>query len=148
DVLADGAKLAGIMLEALPRPDGSRAVVIGFGVNVVAAPEDTPYPATALSAFGFPFGAEIVFEALVSHWIECYELWRNGSGTAASVARWRESAAGIGEEVSVRRDGDVVRGIFETIDDAGHLIVREPDGRRIAIAAGDVHFGATATLRD
>jgi len=148
DVLADGAKLAGIMLEAQTRPDGTRAVVIGFGVNVVAAPQDTPYPATSLAALGFPFGAETVFEALVSQWIECYELWQQGNGTAAIIARWRESAAGIGAEVSVKRDGDVVRGIFETIDDAGHLIVREPDGRRIAIAAGDVHFGATATLRD
>ena len=45
------------------------------------------------------------------------------------------------------RDGDVVRGIFETIDEAGRLIVRANDNRRIAITAGDVHFGATASLR-
>ena len=38
DVLADGAKLAGILLEASKLPDGRHAVAIGIGVNVVAAP--------------------------------------------------------------------------------------------------------------
>src|SRR5690606_10560604 len=113
DVLADGAKIAGILLEAQPHQDGRRAVVIGFGVNVVAAPEDTPYLATSLAALGFRFGAETVFEVLASHWIECYDLWRNGEGTANIIARWRDSAAGLGAEVAVKRDGDVVRGVFE-----------------------------------
>lgn len=40
DVLANGAKLAGILIEAEPRSD-SLAAVVGMGVNVVAAPEDT-----------------------------------------------------------------------------------------------------------
>ncbi len=44
DVLADGAKLAGILLEAQTRPDGRMAIVIGFGVNIVAAPDGLPYP--------------------------------------------------------------------------------------------------------
>jgi BirA family biotin operon repressor/biotin-[acetyl-CoA-carboxylase] ligase len=48
DVLADGAKLAGILLESIKQADGRQAVVIGFGINVVAAPEGLPYPATSL----------------------------------------------------------------------------------------------------
>ena len=44
-------------------------------------------------------------------------------------------------------DGEIVRGVFETIDDAGRLIVRANDNRRIVITAGDVHFGATASAR-
>jgi BirA family biotin operon repressor/biotin-[acetyl-CoA-carboxylase] ligase len=47
----------------------------------------------------------------------------------------------------VNQNGDVVRGIFETVDPAGRLIVRAGDDRRIAITAGDVHFGATASAR-
>ena len=61
---------------------------------------------------------------------------------------WRRSAAGIGAEVAVNRDGDIVRGIFETIDEAGRLIVRANDNSRIAITAGDVHFGTTASVRN
>lgn len=145
DVVADGAKLAGILLEARKRPDGRRAVAIGFGVNVVAAPEGLPYPATSLAALGYERPAEAVFEALSDAWVEAFALWRDGAGAGAVLSRWRAQAAGIGAPVAVSRDGEIVRGVFETVDDSGRLIVRAAD-RRIAIAAGDVHFGATAGL--
>ncbi|QJR20589.1 biotin--[acetyl-CoA-carboxylase] ligase [Pelagibacterium halotolerans] len=147
DVLADGAKLAGILLEAQKRPDGRTAIVIGIGVNVVAAPQGLPYPATSLADLGAPLDAPSVFEALAESWVECYQMWNNGSGTNRIIHRWRDNAAGIGAEVAVQRGDGVLRGIFETIDDAGHLIVRDDEGHRIAITAGDVHFGTTATLR-
>jgi BirA family biotin operon repressor/biotin-[acetyl-CoA-carboxylase] ligase len=148
DVLADGAKLAGILLEAQKRPDGGMAVVIGFGVNVVAAPEGLPYPATSLRALGFDIKAESVFAALSDAWVDCIEIWNSGRGIADILGLWRESAAGIGSEVAINRDGEIVRGVFETIDEAGRLIVRANDNRRIAITAGDVHFGATASIRN
>ncbi|RYE74939.1 MAG: biotin--[acetyl-CoA-carboxylase] ligase, partial [Hyphomicrobiales bacterium] len=74
-------------------------------------------------------------------------LWDSGRNVAGILALWRQSAAGIGAPVAVSRDGEVVNGIFETIDDAGRLIVRANDNSRVAITAGDVHFGATASVR-
>ena len=59
----------------------------------------------------------------------------------------RAAAAGIGAPVAVSRADGVVRGVFETIDEAGRLIVRADDKSLIAITAGDVHFGATASAR-
>jgi BirA family biotin operon repressor/biotin-[acetyl-CoA-carboxylase] ligase len=147
DVLADGAKLAGILLEASKLPDGRQAVAIGIGVNVVAAPDGLPYPATSLAALGAPRSAEDVFEALSDAWVETFGLWNDGRGIGDVLKHWRASAAGIGAPVAVQQDGDVLRGIFETIDDAGRLIIRADDNRRIAISAGDVHFGATASAR-
>lgn len=147
DVLADGSKLAGILLEAQKRPDGGMAIVVGFGVNVVSAPEGLPYPATSLQALGVDASAETVFGALSDTWAETIEVWDQGRGIAEVLGLWREAAAGIGSEVAVNRDGDVVRGVFETIDEAGRLIVRANDNSRIAITAGDVHFGTTASLR-
>jgi BirA family biotin operon repressor/biotin-[acetyl-CoA-carboxylase] ligase len=61
------------------------------------------------------------------------------------LSLWRQAAAGIGAEVAVRREGDVLRGIFETIDDTGRLIVRAEDNSRVAVSAGDVHFGVAAS---
>lgn len=145
DVVADGAKLAGILLEAIPRRDGRQAVIVGFGVNVVAAPAGLPYPATSLKALGSDVPAEAVFEALSETWIDAATLWDSGRGVGRVLGQWRQAAAGIGAEVAVARDGDVVRGIFETIDDAGRLIVRAGDHSRVTITAGDVHFGVTAT---
>ena len=148
DVLADGAKLAGILLEAQKRPDGSMAIVIGMGVNVVAAPEGLPYPATSLRALGLDVSAGTVFAALSDAWVDAIETWDRGRGVPEILAQWRQSAAGIGAEVAVSRDGDVVRGVFETIDETGRLIVRANDNSRIAITAGDVHFGTTASVRN
>ena len=148
DVLADGAKLSGILLEAQKRPDGGMAIVIGMGVNIVAAPEGLPYPATSLQALGYDISAETVFAALSDAWVDTVEIWDSGRGIPDVLSLWREAAAGIGAEVAVQRDGEVVRGVFETIDEAGRLIVRANDNRRIAITAGDVHFGGTASVRN
>lgn len=145
DVLADGAKLAGILLEAHARPDGRMGIVIGFGVNVVAAPEGLPYPATSLEKLGTGLKAEPLFAALSDAWVDAVEVWNSGRGVAEILTLWRAAAAGIGAEVAVNRDGDIVRGIFETIDDTGRLIVRANDNSRITITAGDVHFGVTAS---
>lgn len=145
DVLADGAKLAGILLEAIRRDDGNHAVVIGFGVNVVAAPEGLPYPATALAGMGEAATAPEIFAALGDTWVDAFEIWDSGRGIPEILRLWRQTAAGIGAEVAVSRENGIVRGIFETIDDSGRLIVRAADDSRIAITAGDVHFGVTAS---
>lgn len=149
DLLAGGAKLAGILLEGAPRPDGRQALVIGFGVNVVAGPEGVAYPVTALADLGWRGDAMEVFAALAESWVETLALWNGGRGTNEILARWRRSAAGLGEDVAVKREGDVVRGVFEALDEQGRMIVRAGDGRRIAITAGDVHFGIAAqTLQE
>ncbi len=148
DVLADGAKLAGILLEAQKHPGGGTAIVVGIGVNVVSAPTGLPYPATCLRALGVEAGAEQVFAALSDTWVDCFEDWNRGDGVEDILARWRQSAAGIGGEVAVTQDGQLVRGIFETIDRSGRLIVRAADNRQVVITAGDVHFGTTASLRN
>jgi BirA family biotin operon repressor/biotin-[acetyl-CoA-carboxylase] ligase len=145
DVLLGGAKLAGILLEAQKRPDGRHAIVIGIGVNVVAAPEGLPYPATSLAALGVARTAEAVFKALSDAWVDCFSLWRDGQGIAGVLAEWRKSAAGIGAPVAVSLSDGVVRGTFETVDEAGRLLLRGDDRSLITITAGDVHFGATAT---
>jgi BirA family biotin operon repressor/biotin-[acetyl-CoA-carboxylase] ligase len=145
DVLADGAKLAGILLEAQKRPDGRHAIVVGVGINVVAAPEGLPYPAVSLAELGAARDAADVFKALSDAWVDGFSLWRDGDGVADVLAHWRGAAAGIGAPVAVSQNGGVVRGIFETVDEAGRLIIRAEDRSIVAITAGDVHFGATAS---
>ncbi|MBJ3784445.1 biotin--[acetyl-CoA-carboxylase] ligase [Devosia sp. MSA67] len=147
DVLADGAKLVGIGLEATRRDDGRHAVAIGIGVNIVAAPADLAYPATSLAQLGANRSAADLFEVLSDAWVDAFGLWNDGRGIGAVLQRWRASAAGIGAPVAVNQNGEILRGIFETIDDAGRLIIRTDDDHRVAITAGDVHFGATASAR-
>jgi BirA family biotin operon repressor/biotin-[acetyl-CoA-carboxylase] ligase len=145
DLLIGGAKLAGILLEAETLRDGHRIVVIGFGVNVAAAPEGLPYRATCLRQCGHAFTAEDVFAALSDSIVDALRLWRHGEGFPDVRARWLASAAGIGEPVTVRLGEGQVQGIFETIDEAGRLVVVTDDGTRRTVTAGEVHFGTAAT---
>ena len=145
DLLADGAKLAGILLESTQLPDNRLAIVVGIGVNVVAYPDDVPYPATSLTKLGTNCDAETLFLALSDAWEENSRIWSDGRGLAEIRKRWLARAAGIGSEVAVRVDGAVLRGIFETIDEDCRFVIRDNEGERVKIAAGDVHFGAVAS---
>ncbi|EIM75871.1 biotin/acetyl-CoA-carboxylase ligase [Nitratireductor aquibiodomus RA22] len=147
DVLADGAKLSGILLESAILPDGRFAIAVGIGVNVVSHPDNTPYPATSLSALGFGGDAGDLFLALSDAWVDNSRLWNGGRGLDAIRSRWLKRAAGLGTQVSIRVDGRVARGTFETIDEACRFVIREADGSLLRIAAGDVHFGAVASAQ-
>ncbi|SFU04164.1 biotin--[acetyl-CoA-carboxylase] ligase [Mesorhizobium sp. YR577] len=145
DVLAQGGKLAGILLESTML-DGDRvALAIGIGVNVVAYPEDVPYPATSLKALGATCDAETLFLALSDAWSENMRRWDEGRGLEHIRQRWLSRAAGLGGQVAVRVDGNIIRGVFETIDEDCRFVIRDDSGAIQKIAAGDVHFGAVAS---
>ncbi len=144
DVLAGRQKLTGILLEAEAVPAGL-AIVVGIGTNVVAAPEGTPTPAISLQALGIQISAEELFCALSDAWVEFRGIWDNGRGFGEIRKRWLERAAGLGEKVAINTGAVTVEGIFDTIDEAGCLIVRTAEGRRVPIAAGEVYFGSAAS---
>ena len=145
DVLVDGAKVAGILLQATTSPGGVTSVVIGIGVNLLSAPTGLAYPATSMAACGADVTPEQLFEALSDFWIEQEGTWDEGRGFAIIRRRWLERAAGLGAPIAVQIGEEVCRGTFETIDEEGRLVVRTSDGSAHRIAAGDVHFGAAAT---
>lgn len=145
DVLANGAKLAGILLESTMLDEGRFGVAVGIGVNVVAHPEGLPYPATSLQALGAECDAETLFVALSDAWSTNCRLWDQGRGLFAIRERWLARAAGLGSEVAVRVEGEIVRGVFETIDEDCRFVIRDREGNTVTIAAGDVHFGAVAS---
>jgi BirA family transcriptional regulator, biotin operon repressor / biotin---[acetyl-CoA-carboxylase] ligase len=145
DVLADGAKLAGILLE-VERCGDKLAAIIGLGVNVATAPSGLPYPVTALNDLGSFVTAESLFAALSDAWVRYHLIWDGGRGLAEIRRLWLAQAAGLGAPVAVRLGDSVLRGKFETLDEEGRLIVLTEDGDRRAVTAGEVHFGAAASL--
>lgn len=143
DVLVDGGKLAGILLER----DGATpdAIVIGFGVNVAVAPQGLPYRATSLAEQGIVTGPEALFAALSTAMAAALDLFAEGAGFARIRQAWLADAAGLGGPVSVRSGGTVLQGRFETIDETGRLVLRTLEGEPRTVTAGDVHFGPIAT---
>lgn len=147
DVLADGKKLSGILLEAHQVTAKTKAVVVGMGVNVVEAPQGLPYPTTSLKELGSSADAAGLFTALSDHWSDQYQRWNGGRGLSDILSSWRRHAAGLGQDIAVATPGGEVRGQFEDIDAQGHLIVRDRDNVRHKVAAGDVYFGGAGTVR-
>ncbi len=146
DVLVRGQKLCGLLVEAEAMTDGGLAVVAGIGTNIIAAPEGTPTPATSLAALGVQISAEELFAAQSDAWVEFRGIWDNGRGFADIRRRWLEHAFGVGERVAIQTGTAAVEGTFDTIDESGCLIIRTADGRRVPITAGEVYFGAAASV--
>ncbi|GJE38183.1 biotin--[acetyl-CoA-carboxylase] ligase [Methylobacterium persicinum] len=148
DLLLGGAKMAGLLLEAEVLPGGRRAVVIGFGVNVAAAPEGLPAKgpaATSLAAAGYVGGPEALLDHLSDHLAAQARTWDGGRNFTRIRALWLARAAGLGSEIAVASGGQVLRGRFDTIDEGGRLVILGPENARHVVTAGEVHFGTAAT---
>ena len=153
DILLGRAKLGGVLLEGLALSSGDErlpaagVVVVGVGVNCVAAPQSVPYPATALATLGAQApSVQAVFAALSDSFCATLELWAGGLGFAEIRRRWLDAAAGVGESVQVRlARGEEIEGRFETIDADGRMILASDAGRRV-IDAGDVILAHRSTL--
>jgi BirA family biotin operon repressor/biotin-[acetyl-CoA-carboxylase] ligase len=144
DLLVDGAKVAGILLEGLSLPGGGLAVLVGMGVNVVAAPTDTPYPARALHAVSPDLDREILFVALANAFAARFEDWQAAraaiDGFEATRRAWTARAMGVGERVTVRLPGGPRSGQYAGIDVSGRLELLTESGVE-RFDAGDLFFG-------
>jgi BirA family biotin operon repressor/biotin-[acetyl-CoA-carboxylase] ligase len=133
DVLADGKKLAGILLES-----GPGWLAVGIGINLAHFPEGTEFPAISLADFvtpPSPVEARAILAARFAHW---YDAWMI-QGFEALRAAWLARAGGLGAPIRARLPNETRHGLFEGIDGSGALLLNE-QGRVTAIAAGEVFF--------
>ncbi|WP_371346431.1 biotin--[acetyl-CoA-carboxylase] ligase [Ancylobacter sp. IITR112] len=138
DVMIDGAKLAGILLEGAAVPGGWAATVIGFGVNCAHHPADTPYPTTDLAAAGYPTDPPALLAALDAAMRARLAEWAGGAGFGHIREAWLSRASGLGKAMTARLGSREVAGVFEALDSSGAMVLRRHDGVRETISAGDV----------
>jgi BirA family biotin operon repressor/biotin-[acetyl-CoA-carboxylase] ligase len=150
DVLVDGRKLSGVLIEARPQ-DGW--AVVGVGLNLTISREEFPpdlrdkavsissasdghpgrsrrsLPAVAPAGPPpMPLTAARVLDRHLATWVEADQ--------STVLAAWRQRDALKGREVAWSEGS----GIADGIDDRGFLLVLTPGGDRIAIGAGEVHL--------
>ncbi|MGN6515006.1 MAG: biotin--[acetyl-CoA-carboxylase] ligase [Rhizomicrobium sp.] len=141
DILADGKKFVGILLESASGKDAAVAyLAIGVGMNIAYFPPDIGYPVTSLAALGVsvPSASEALTQ-LAAHFAKWYEIWMTSGFTPIQDA-WLARAAGLGTRIRARLTHEETSGVFEGIDETGALILREGQGRVRTIAAGEVFF--------
>jgi BirA family transcriptional regulator, biotin operon repressor / biotin---[acetyl-CoA-carboxylase] ligase len=144
DVLCNGGKIAGILLESqgLNTPDAT--LCIGIGVNLIAAPDASLIEAGAVPPVSLlqQTGLKITPQAFLDALAPAYDRWERtfrAEGFAPLRAAWLEHAARLGQPIRARTGTETRDGTFETIDATGNLILRTPAGT-LAIPAAEVFF--------
>lgn len=135
DVLADGHKLGGILLERVEH-DGAAAAVVGIGINCAQTPAELPVPeATSLAIVtGAPVDRSALLTALVEELVARYDEWLSGADLRPA---YLELCRTPGQEVRVAVPGGEVLGEAVDVDDSGRLVVRTEAGEE-RLGAGDV----------
>jgi BirA family biotin operon repressor/biotin-[acetyl-CoA-carboxylase] ligase len=143
DLVADGAKLAGILLEGWSV--GARfAVSVGIGVNLAEHPADLSYPATHLAALiGRPVRSREFLERLAMRFDEQLSAFARGAGFAAIRERWLQHAAGLGAPLRATTTTGAREGIFTGLDLSGRLLLRRQDTIETIESADVALLGAT-----
>jgi BirA family transcriptional regulator, biotin operon repressor / biotin---[acetyl-CoA-carboxylase] ligase len=140
DLLLDGRKLAGILLDSAAEAGALTSLVIGFGLNLVAAPELPDRPTVALSDLAAPPSPEQAAHTLLSrlaHWCE-----RRARESFAPVREaWLARAPSPGTPLRFRLGARDLAGTFAGIAPDGALLL-DAAGTRHAFAAGEVRLQA------
>lgn len=140
DILVDGRKINGILLESESLTGGRMAVVVGCGVNCRHHPDNPAYPATDLADCGIDVDPEAMFSVLAREMATTLGQWNRGSGFDVVREAWLRGARGVGESVTVHLHEGQIRGVFEDIDADGYLCLATEAGARRRISAGDLFF--------
>ncbi|WP_425070407.1 biotin--[acetyl-CoA-carboxylase] ligase [Sagittula sp. S175] len=140
DVLLNGGKVAGILLEGL----AGGGLAIGIGVNLLAAPSAEQVeagavrPVSLLEETGVRISPEQLLDALAAAWAVREHAFVT-YGFQPIREAWLARAARLGEVITARTAKDTHTGTFETVDASGQLVLNTAQGR-VMIAAADVFF--------
>jgi BirA family biotin operon repressor/biotin-[acetyl-CoA-carboxylase] ligase len=142
DLMVSDKKIGGILTETKTYSRRILFAVVGIGINVNievdAFPDDIKKTATSVkNETGMPYSRKtIIIEVLneIDHWYRT--LKEMGKGILLS--EWRKLASDYGREVKVTDGRVTLRGLVESIDDEGRLVLRLQSGELKRIRAGDV----------
>lgn len=144
DVLLNGGKLSGTLLESAGATDNISVLAIGIGVNLAVAPEldmveaGATRPVSLKGETGLSVTPDEFLDALAlafDHWSRQMRTY----GFQPIRTAWLARAARLGETIVARTGTTATEGRFEGIDETGALILTTSQGRQ-AIPAADIYF--------
>jgi BirA family biotin operon repressor/biotin-[acetyl-CoA-carboxylase] ligase len=139
DVLKDGDKLAGILVETAAAGDGGVWAVIGIGLNLAMPDELEEQIGRPVAAVPWlaRMDRDTLLAALLDGLADALRLFER-AGFTAFTARWNLLHGWQGQAVTILDRGEVLHeGLAAGVDDAGRLLLDTESGR-VAIVAGDV----------
>lgn len=143
DILIKGKKVAGILIENEVKGDRVAYAIIGIGINITLHPADYDEiinTATSLeSESEKPVSREEIIRKLLTEFERVYLKLPNPEPI---IKAWRDRLVTLGQNVTATWGKETIRGIAESVDESGALMIRLADGSLTKVVAGDV------TLRD
>jgi len=122
DVLLDGAKCAGVLIDAAPTGTGLDWLVIGIGVNLRHAPEIPGRRTATLAQHGAVLDAATFRDAVLgqlAHWLAILQ----NAGPAAICNAWEARAHRHGTPITVLVAGFKTAGTFAGLAASGALLL-------------------------
>ncbi|MFC3615753.1 biotin--[acetyl-CoA-carboxylase] ligase [Lutimaribacter marinistellae] len=144
DVLLNGGKLAGILLESSGSGQGLGHLAIGIGVNLAEAPAPEVVepgavrPVSLLSETGVAVTPDEFLTELAAAYAR-FETQFRTHGFGPIRLAWLDRAARLGEVITARTGRSETTGTFETVDEQGNLVLNTAEGR-VSIPAADIYF--------
>lgn len=136
DVLLEGRKCAGILLETGTDSQGAlQYVIAGIGVNLVSAPAETGIALNASRLQNITLAD--LRDAVLENIREDYLQWRV-RGFAPFREKWLQRGFAAGTDISVGADKSKIAGTFKTVDHNGNLVMTDAQGQERTIASGEI----------
>jgi len=146
DLLIDGKKISGILLESSADDENLQHVIAGVGIGVNLRPEDYPEELQSVAtSLAIEAGREIDRKELLKQFMleleTMYKLYHE-QGFAPVKALWEALSVSLHTQVRTQSPQGLKSGFAVGIDDSGALIVRQEDGTLTKWYSGTIEFGA------
>lgn len=136
DLLINGKKVAGILLESKIDKNHCDFVVMGIGVNIDSHPENTLFPASHLKECGIDVTPQQLLRGFLDEFEKLYQNWLH-FGFAGIRTLWLQNPYRLGEEIDVALDDKKLRGVFQDLDPDGNLLLKIDD-KIMTITTADI----------
>jgi BirA family biotin operon repressor/biotin-[acetyl-CoA-carboxylase] ligase len=140
DLLIDGKKVAGVLIETTENSEGVLVALVGVGVNVnldvARHPEISDIATSLRDELGFSVAREELLAAFCNHFEGLYEA--ASGGNFEPFEAWKHRLVNLGKPVVANGSVERIEGIAVDVSADGALIIEQADGRRVTVEAGDV----------
>ncbi len=139
DVLINGRKVCGIIIESGVGDNSVDYAVVGIGINVNLRIADFAEIASMATSLSDELEGEVSRLSLIRRLLaEIEPLYLSAKSSDAVYQEWQDSLVTLGRPVNAKSGNDIYEGIAESVEKDGSLILRLRDGSLKRIVAGDV----------
>jgi BirA family biotin operon repressor/biotin-[acetyl-CoA-carboxylase] ligase len=139
DVLVNGKKVCGILIESDVRGSTVDYAIIGIGINANLRPPDFPEIPSTATSLSHELGKKVSrLDTIRCLLIEAERLYLASTAGESIYQEWQDRLVTLGKQVQVKSGETTYKGIAESVASDGSLLLRQPDGSLTKIVAGDV----------